>query len=140
MVVSICCLITKLCPTLCNPTSSAHQVPLSMEFPRQYTGGGCRFLLWCIFPTQGSNPHLMHWQADSLSLSHQGSPSSHILLFSCEFMSYSLQPHGLWTARLLCPWDFLGKDTGVGCHFLLQRIFLIQGSNLVSCVSCIGME
>ena len=25
---------------------------------------------------------------------------------------------------LLCPWDFPGKSTGVGCHFLLQRIFL----------------
>ena len=31
---------------------------------------------------------------------------------------------------LLCPWDFPGKSTGVGCHFLLQRIFLTQGSNL----------
>ena len=31
--------------------------------------------------------------------------------------------------RLLCPWDFLGKSTGVGCHFLLQRIFPTQGSN-----------
>ena len=31
--------------------------------------------------------------------------------------------------RLLCPWDFPGKNTGVGCHFLLQRIFLTQGSN-----------
>ena len=31
--------------------------------------------------------------------------------------------------RLLYPWDFLGKSTGVGCHFLLQRIFLTQGSN-----------
>ena len=30
----------------------------------------------------------------------------------------------------LCPWDFPGKDTGVGCHFLLQRIFQTQGSNL----------
>ena len=28
-----------------------------------------------------------------------------------------------------CPWDFLGKNTGVGCHFLLQGIFLIQESN-----------
>ena len=27
------------------------------------------------------------------------------------------------TARLLCPWDSPGKNTGVGCHFLLQRIF-----------------
>ena len=32
--------------------------------------------------------------------------------------------------RLLLPWDFLGKSTGVGCHFLLQGIFLTQGSNL----------
>ena len=31
--------------------------------------------------------------------------------------------------RLLCPWDFLGKNTGVYCHFLLQSIFLTQGSN-----------
>ena len=29
-----------------------------------------------------------------------------------------------------CPWDFPGKNTGVGCHYLLQGIFLIQGSNL----------
>ena len=32
--------------------------------------------------------------------------------------------------RLLHPWDFPGKDTGVGCHFLLQGIFPTQGSNL----------
>ena len=31
---------------------------------------------------------------------------------------------------LLCPWDFPGKNTGVRCHFLLQGIFLTQGSNL----------
>ena len=31
---------------------------------------------------------------------------------------------------LLCPWYFPGKNTGVGCRFLLQRIFPIQGSNL----------
>ena len=29
-----------------------------------------------------------------------------------------------------CPWDFSGKNTGVGCHFLLQGIFLTQGLNL----------
>ena len=33
-------------------------------------------------------------------------------------------------ALLLCPWDSPGKDTGVGCHFLLQGIFLTQESNL----------
>ena len=33
-------------------------------------------------------------------------------------------------ARLLCSWDFLGKNIGVGCHALLQEIFLTQGSKL----------
>ena len=33
-------------------------------------------------------------------------------------MSDSLRPHGLQPTRLLHPWDFLGKNTGVGCHFL----------------------
>ena len=45
-------------------------------------------------------------------------------------MSNSLQPHGLEPARLLCPWDLPGQNTVVGCHFLLQGIFLTQGSNL----------
>ena len=44
-------------------------------------------------------------------------------------MSNSLRPHGLWLTRLLCPWNSPGKNTGVSCHFLLQGIFLIQGSN-----------
>ena len=37
--------------------------------------------------------------------------------------------HGLSPIRLLCPWDFPGKSTRVGCHFLLQRIFPTQGLN-----------
>ena len=44
---------------------------------------GCHFLLEVIFPTQGSNPcllHLLHLQADSLLLSHQGS-HRYILLY-----------------------------------------------------------
>ena len=40
-----------------------------------------------------------------------------------------LQPHTLWPTKLLCLWDFSGKNTGVGCHFLLQGIFPIQGWN-----------
>ena len=39
-------------------------------------------------------------------------------------------PHQLQTTRFLCPWDFPGKNTEVGCHFLLQQIFLTQGLNL----------
>ena len=36
-------------------------------------------------------------------------------------MSSSLWPRGLQPARLLCPWDYPGKNTGVGCHFLLRK-------------------
>ena len=41
----------------------------------------------------------------------------------------SLPPHGLSPTRLLHPWDFPGKSTGVGCHFLLRGIFVTQGLN-----------
>ena len=37
--------------------------------------------------------------------------------------------HGLQPTRLLCPWDSLGKDAGIGCHSLLQGIFPTQGLN-----------
>ena len=49
----------------------------------------------------------------------------------------TLRPHGLQPTRLLCPQASLGKNTGVGCHFFLQRIFLTQESNPHLCVSCI---
>ena len=48
----------------------------------------------------------------------------------CSLVSDPLQPHELQLARLLCPWYFPGKNTGVGCHFLLQGIFPTQGLNL----------
>ena len=38
-------------------------------------------------------------------------------------------PSGLQPARLLCPWDSPGKNTGVGCYLLLQGTSLIQGSD-----------
>ena len=44
-------------------------------------------------------------------------------------MSDSLWPHGLLPTSLLCLWDFPGKNAGMSCHFLLQGIFLDQGSN-----------
>ena len=40
-----------------------------------------------------------------------------------------------WTNRLLCPRNSSGKNTGVGHHFFLQWIFLIQGLNQVSCIA-----
>ena len=44
-------------------------------------------------------------------------------------MCDSLPPYRLQPAMLLCPWDSPGKNTGAGCHALLQGIFLTQGSN-----------
>ena len=51
-----------------------------------------------------------------------------VLLFSHQAMSDSLQPHGLQPTRL-CPWNSPGKNTRVGCYFLLQEILPTQGSN-----------
>ena len=43
----------------------------------------------------------------------------------------AMAPHSSTLAwKILCPWDFLGKNTGVGCHFPLQGIFPTRGSNL----------
>ena len=69
------------------------------------------FLLQGIFPTQGWSPHL-HWWTNSSLLSH-----------CCEVASVvsdSVRPHRQKPTRLPCPWDSPGKNTGVGCHFLLQ--------------------
>ena len=41
-----------------------------------------------------------------------------------------LTGHRRQSTSLPRPWDSPGKNTGVGCHFLLQEIFLTQGSNL----------
>ena len=43
-----------------------------------------------------------------------------------SIVSNSLRPHGLEPTRLLCPWYSPGKNIGMGCHTLLQRIFLTQ--------------
>ena len=47
---------------------------------------------------------------------------------SCVRLSV-LWPHGLESVSLLCPWDSPGKNTGVGCQALLQRILTTPGSN-----------
>ena len=52
-----------------------------------------------------------------------------LLLFSRSVMSNSVETPWTESARVLCPWDVPGKNTGVGCHFLLQGIFLTQGLN-----------
>ena len=66
------CVCAQLCPIFCDPIgcslpgSSVHG-----DSPGKNTGVGCHFLLLGIFPTQGLNLCILHWQADSLS---QGPP------------------------------------------------------------------
>ena len=57
-------------------SSSSSRLFYLWYFSGRYTGAGCHFLLQGIFPTQGLNPYLLDWQADSLPLSHLGSPFS----------------------------------------------------------------
>ena len=54
--------------------SVAHQAPLSMDSPGKNTRVFCHFLLQWIFPTQGWNPRLLCWQADSLLSDPPGKP------------------------------------------------------------------
>ena len=55
---------------------------------------------------------------------------------SCSVVSDSLWLHGLKPSRLLCPWNSPGKNSGLGCPFLLLGIFLNQGLNpsLLHCI------
>ena len=46
-----------------------------------------------------------------------------VFMLCLSVVSNSLQPHGLLPIRLLCPWDSPGKNTGMGCHLLLQGNF-----------------
>ena len=67
--------VTQSCPTLCNPMDYiAHRAPLSMGFSSQEYWGGWPCLLKGIFPTQGSNPCLLHCRLILCQLSHQGNP------------------------------------------------------------------
>ena len=59
-----------------TPWTVARQAPLSMGFPRQKYWSGLPFPSPGDLPDAGLNPDLPHWQADSLPLSHQESPSS----------------------------------------------------------------
>ena len=58
-------------------------------------------------------------------------PSQHWCYYvcACSVIFNPLWSHGMHHAKLLCPWDFPGKNTEVCCRFLLQRLFPTQGSN-----------
>ena len=68
------CLVTTSCPTLCDPVDCGPPGSSVHGFPGRNTGVGCHFLLQGTFPTQGSNPCLLHWQADSFTTEPPGKP------------------------------------------------------------------
>ena len=73
------CLVAKLFPTFCDPQGlEATRLLCPWDFPGKNTRVGCHFFLQGTLPTQKSNLHLLHWQADSLPLSHLGSHESRI--------------------------------------------------------------
>ena len=82
----------QLCATA---QMAAHQAPLSLGFSRQDYWSGLPF------------PSPMH-ESEKWKWSH-------------SVMSDSSWPHGLQPTRLLHPWDFPGKSTGVVCHHLLPE-------------------
>ena len=69
-------LVAQSCLALCNPMDySLSGSSVHGDSPGKNTGVGCHFLLQGIFPTQGSNPGLLHCRQVPYHLSHQGSPS-----------------------------------------------------------------
>ena len=85
-----------------------HQPPILLRWPRDPSGSGKALRI----------------------LGRHPCPLGAVTSGHCSLVvSDSLQPHGLYLARLLSPWNFPGKNTGLGCHFLLQEIFPTQGSN-----------
>ena len=57
-----------------------------------------------------------------------------VLYYLCVVCVHSLQLQELYSTKLLSPWDFPGKNTGVGCHFLLQGNLPDPGIKLMSLV------
>ena len=69
-----------------------------------------------------ASPSLVYKQAHQYHLSRL-----HVCLLSCFSHVRLCEP--MKPARLLCPWNFPSKNTGVCCHALFQGIFPTQGSN-----------
>ena len=100
-----------------------------------------RHRVYCMQPMPPTKQQNLETMGEGLKL-YLDSTGRFVLLLikecmcvSHSVMSNSLRPYGLYSARLLCPWDFPGKNIGVGCHFLLQRTFSTQGSNPGLCIA-----
>ena len=110
------CLVAQLCLTLydpmdCNPPGSS----VHGDSPGKNTGVGSHALLHGIFPIQESNPGLLHCEQILYCLSPPELPS---VQFNRSVVSDSLRPHGLYPARLLCPWGLSRQEywSGLPCR------------------------
>ena len=89
---------------MCDPKTAAHQAPLSPGFSRQEHWSGLPF----PFPMHESK----RWK------------------WSRSIVSDSSRPHRLQPTRLLCPWDFPSKSTGVGCHcFIIPWMDILKSNS-----------
>ena len=69
-----------------TPWTIGCQTLLFVEFPK-HIGVSCLFLLQGIFLTKALNAHLLHWQAGSLPLSHQGRRQTWLSYWACTLMT-----------------------------------------------------
>ena len=90
------CVRAQLCLTLLQPCGQQpDRLLCPWDSPGEATAVGSHFLLQGIFPTQGSNPGLLHWQAHSLPLSHLEALTSRIEALKTERTSESWGWEGL---------------------------------------------
>ena len=110
---TVLCLVTQLCPTLCDPVDCS--LPDSSSYgdsPGKNTGVDCHALLQGIFPTQGLNSGLPHCRQILYHLNHQGSPwdSGEGLEAIGECSSWSVtiwmeqEPHRQFLPKPYMPW------------------------------------
>ena len=132
----LCAKLLQSCPTLCDPMdcsppgSSVHRILqarilewVAMSFSRGSSWPRARTHISCVsciilFTTSTTREAPSLWYPPHLKVK--------VLVAHL---------HGLWPSSLLYLLDTPGKNTGVGCHALLQGIFLTQGSN--SCLLCL---
>ena len=102
----------------------ALQVPLSMGFPRQEYWSRLPLPSPADFSQSRDQTHVSCLADRFFTTEPPGKVKVKVKLLSCVqlFGAYQAPP-----TRLLLPWEFPGKNTGVGCHFLLQGNLPNQG-------------
>ena len=121
-----------------NPWTVAHKAPLSRDFSRQEYWSGLPCPPPGDLPQPGIKPAALSPALAGGFFTTSAAWKDWVASRACVLSrSGRVQPFVvLWTIahQAHCPWDSPGKYTGVGCHSLLQRIFLTQGWNRVSCI------